>query len=63
MSQENVERLRAYCESWEMRAMPDLDLLDSEIPIGVADAYANQAYRARFSAAAREGCLAGLRGP
>jgi ketosteroid isomerase-like protein len=32
MSQENVERLRAYCESWEKSVVPDFDLLlDPEI--------------------------------
>ena len=36
---------------------------DPSDPISVADAYANEAYRARCSAAARDGCLAGLRGP
>jgi ketosteroid isomerase-like protein len=31
MSQENVERLRAYWASWEQGAVPDFDLLDPEI--------------------------------
>ena len=31
MSQENAERLRAYCQSWEKGGVPDFDLLDPEI--------------------------------
>jgi len=31
MTQENVERLRAYCESWATGAMPDFDLLAPEV--------------------------------
>ena len=31
MSQENAERLHAYCESWEKGGVPDFDLLDPEI--------------------------------
>jgi ketosteroid isomerase-like protein len=31
MSQENVERLRAFCQLWETRGLPDLSLLDPDV--------------------------------
>ena len=31
MSQENVERLRAFCATWDTRGEPDFSLLDPEI--------------------------------
>ena len=31
MSQENVERLRAYCKAWETPGEPDLSLLDPDV--------------------------------
>jgi hypothetical protein len=51
------------CSSFSVEQVADEYGGDPSDPITVADAYANQAYRARFRAAAREGCLAGLRGP
>ena len=47
MSQENVERLRAFCEIWGTHAVPDLSLLDPEVVFedAVLPDHAGETYR------------------
>jgi ketosteroid isomerase-like protein len=47
MSQENVERLRAYCKAWDTHGEPDLSLLDPEVVFedDILPDHAGESYR------------------